>query len=121
MVPFVALQAQEEAISINLSAGGDPFIHKISYKLSLFGRVAYNLNIGQSEARFEATEKGYDSFAAYEYALIAQANGNTGGAPTIISVEIESDDFLTQDGQNIKKIPMNFSGMQKQIGIGINL
>jgi hypothetical protein len=95
--------------------------YKVSDKVTVFGRFAYNLNVGKSQAKFEVTGKGYESFDAFMQAAQAEADGIDGDPPGLISNEVEGDDFMRHDGEPVDKVPVNFSGLQLQFGIGINL
>jgi hypothetical protein len=94
--------------------------YKISPKYTLFGKVGYNYGFAKSKAEFTASGKGYESFDAFWDAAIAEANGEAGSPPVIISTDINTTGFLQQNGNAIDKVPVNFSGFQFQIGIGIN-
>jgi len=94
--------------------------YKISPKYTLFGKVGYNFGFAKSKAEFTASGKGYNNFDEFWEAAIAESNGEEGSPPVIISTDINTEGFLQQGGENIDKVPVNFSGFQFQIGIGFN-
>jgi len=87
--------------------------YQVSDKVSVFGNFALNTVVGVSKSTFTADGQGYDNLTQL---IEAEA------APHQISVDITESDFMQDaSGTSLSKSPLDMSGVQFSIGIGLHL
>jgi hypothetical protein len=86
---------------------------KVNDKFSIFSRFGYNILIGKSKMDLTASGKGYDNLDQLT---------TTDQPPHTIITEFGNDrNFMTDgNGDVVEKHPVNFTGMQFQIGVGFH-